>query len=155
MIKLIVTDCDGVLTPDYKWYNEAGELTKRFSTKDMTAVRAFEKLGVRTIVLSGDDRVNKKFCDMHRIEFHHSVHNKAKILEGIAHINCIPLRKIMFIGDDLMDIEAGVACGTFLCPEDAALDVKETAQRVVPVKGGGGVLTWIYGNLRDLFSEAK
>jgi YrbI family 3-deoxy-D-manno-octulosonate 8-phosphate phosphatase len=155
MIKLIVTDCDGVLTPDYKWYNEAGELTKRFSTKDMTIARVLEKLGVRIIVLSGDDRVNKKFCDMHRIEFFYSVHNKAKVLKGIAHVNCLPLRKIMFIGDDLMDLEAGVLSGVFVCPSDAAQAIKLNADETADVKGGEGVLVWVYENLRHLFPEEK
>ena len=159
MIKLIVTDCDGVLTPDHKWYTQAGELIKRFSTKDTTAIRYIEQAyHVPTIVLSGDDRVNAEFCALHRLEFVHAVHNKAESLKEISARHGVPLTSVLFIGDDLPDLEAGKLVqhhgGLFCCPQDASLVILQEAS-MIPVNGGDGVISRLYADRRHLFTERK
>jgi len=148
MIRLLITDCDGVLTPKYKWYTEDGKLIKRFVTRDMTAVRSFEQLhGVPTYVLSGDDRVNKKFCEMHRLGFAKSVTDKPVYVGGIAAKCNVQLCETVYIGDDVPDVEAGKLCGFFFAPQDADPYVLEHATSL-PINGGEGVIAVLYNYLK-------
>lgn len=153
MIKLLVTDCDGVLTPDYKWYTQSGDLIKRFSTKDMTAIRQLERLGVKTVVLSGDDRVNAKVCELHRLEFVHAIHNKDQMIEEIAKRHNVSLSEILYIGDDLPDISAGKRVGLFMCPHDAVKEVRTIVHKVLSIEGGNGVIPAALNEIRHLINH--
>jgi 3-deoxy-D-manno-octulosonate 8-phosphate phosphatase KdsC-like HAD superfamily phosphatase len=125
----------------------------------MTAVRAMERdYGVHVAVLSGDDRVNHRFCQMHRLPFYHAVHNKADVLRDIIQDRGCEYQETVFIGDDLLDLEAGLwlqgLAGLFLCPSDAAPDVLKHAS-VIRARGGAGVLTALYADRDYLFGDVK
>jgi len=155
MIRLVVTDCDGVLTSDRKTYTESGELHKQFSGRDTTVVRKLESLGVSVVVLSGDDRVNAKFCEMHRIPFVKSVYNKDIALMRIISDHAVEPEETLFIGDDLPDIAAGrwlkSVGGRFFCPVDAAMEV-QTEATALAAAGGRGVLSVLYADYKVLFT---
>ena len=64
-IKLVLTDCDGVLTDAGVYYGESGEIFKRFNIRDgMGVVRLRELVGVETGIVTGEtSRQNKALVD--------------------------------------------------------------------------------------------
>ena len=49
MIRLVITDCDGVLTDGRLHYGSDGEKLKVFNVKDGTAIKAIKAIKVHTI----------------------------------------------------------------------------------------------------------
>ncbi len=54
-IKLLLTDCDGVLTDGGVYYGENGEVLKKFNIRDGMGVERLRKLAnIETGIISGD-----------------------------------------------------------------------------------------------------
>ena len=52
----------------------------------------------------------------------------------------IALDNVVYIGDDLNDVEAVKMVGIGCCPADASLKVREVADYITKEKGGRGVI---------------
>src|SRR5215472_7377485 len=78
-IKLLILDCDGVLTDGRIIPLPGGEETKLFDAKDGHAIRMAARVGLKTAIISG----RKSFA----------VRARAKDL-GIAHLHELSLDKI-------------------------------------------------------------
>ena len=55
MIRIIISDCDGVLTDGKLYYGPDGEAMKVFNVKDGTAIKQLISSGIRFGVVSGRD----------------------------------------------------------------------------------------------------
>jgi 3-deoxy-D-manno-octulosonate 8-phosphate phosphatase (KDO 8-P phosphatase) len=53
MIRLIISDCDGVLTDGKLYYGAEGEVLKVFNVKDGTAIKALMAEGIKFGIVSG------------------------------------------------------------------------------------------------------
>ena len=53
-IKLLLTDCDGVLTDGGVYYGEGGEVLKRFNIRDGMGVGRLRAVGVDTGIVAGE-----------------------------------------------------------------------------------------------------
>ena len=53
MIRLIISDCDGVLTDGKLYYGAEGEVLKVFNVKDGTAIKALMGEGIKFGIVSG------------------------------------------------------------------------------------------------------
>ena len=140
-IKLILTDCDGVLTNNGVYYTQDGELMKRFSIRDgMGVERLRNVVGVATGIITGElsGSVSKR---AEKLQIKDKKHKLASIVEETG----INAEEIAYIGDDVNDLEIMQACGLTACPADAMFQVKEIADYTCKEKGG-------YGAFRD-FAE--
>ena len=54
-IKLVLTDCDGVLTDGGVYYGATGEALKRFSIRDGMGVERLRNAGIETGIVSGEE----------------------------------------------------------------------------------------------------
>ncbi|MDC7293599.1 N-acylneuraminate cytidylyltransferase [Butyrivibrio sp. DSM 10294] len=144
-IKMIVTDCDGCLTDGGMYYSENGDELKKFNTKDgMALVRAHEK-GIITGIITGEYReLNRRRAEKLRMDFIESgIKDKMAALKAVCDRFGIDLRNVLYIGDDINDIEPMKAAGVSACPKDAAKQVAIAADYISEVKGG-------YGAVRDI-----
>ena len=55
MIKLFISDVDGVLTDGSMYYSESGDEMKRFSTYDGMAFIILNKIGIKTAIITSED----------------------------------------------------------------------------------------------------
>lgn len=141
MIKLLLTDCDGVLTDGSVYYSEQGELLKRFHIRDGMGVERLRRLaGVETGVISGEQSMSlKRRAEKLSIEeCHLGVKEKAVAIQSISDRCGIPLNSLAYIGDDVNDLEVFALVGLSACPSDAMTVVKETVDVVCDLKGGKG-----------------
>lgn len=140
-IKLVLTDCDGVLTDTGTYYSAQGEEMKRFSIRDGMGTERLRKFcNVETGIVTGENSgiVSRRAEKLNITEVHLGVKDKARLVQEIAERLNLQLEEIAFIGDDTNDIEVMKIVGLTACPSDATNFVKELADIIVESKGGNG-----------------
>jgi 3-deoxy-D-manno-octulosonate 8-phosphate phosphatase (KDO 8-P phosphatase) len=140
-IKLLLTDCDGVLTDTGTYYSANGEEMKRFSIRDGMGTERLRKLcNIETGIVTGENSgiVSRRAEKLNITEVHLGIKNKVACVKEICERLDLQLEQIAFIGDDTNDIEVMKIVGLTACPYDATNFVKEIADIIVESKGGNG-----------------
>jgi YrbI family 3-deoxy-D-manno-octulosonate 8-phosphate phosphatase len=140
-IKLLLTDCDGVLTDGGVYYGEAGEELKKFNIRDGMAVERLRNFaGVTTGIITGElsPSVIKRAEKLKITELHLGVKDKPAVLKEIlSRLNLRP-EEVAFVGDDTNDLEVMKLIGLSVCPADAISFIREIADIVCESNGGNG-----------------
>jgi 3-deoxy-D-manno-octulosonate 8-phosphate phosphatase (KDO 8-P phosphatase) len=140
-IKLLLTDCDGVLTDAGVYYSEHGEEMKRFSMRDGMGVERLRKLAnVEVGIITGENSqpLARRAAKLQITELHLGCKDKLRTLRHIADSYQLRLAEIAFIGDDLNDEEVLRAVGLSACPADAMQEIKGIADYRCRNYGGHG-----------------
>jgi 3-deoxy-D-manno-octulosonate 8-phosphate phosphatase (KDO 8-P phosphatase) len=140
-IRLVLTDCDGVLTDAGVYYSSRGEEMKRFHIRDGMGVRLLvERAGITTGILTGElsESVRRRAEKLQISELHLDVSEKGKKVEEITSRLDLSFERVAFIGDDINDLSALKKVGLSACPADAVREVRETVDFVCQAKGGQG-----------------
>ncbi len=147
-IKLLITDCDGVLTDTGVYYSGNGEELKRFSIRDgMGAERLRKIAGVESGIMTGENSpiVARRAEKLKMEELHLGIKDKVGRMNEILERKSLSFEEIAYIGDDTNDVDVMKLVGLAACPADATKFAREVADVVVDSKGG-------YGAFRD-FAE--
>lgn len=152
-IKLVITDCDGVLTDGGMYYSEKGDELKKFNTKDGMGVQLLREIGIETIIITGEnvELVKRRAEKLGIKEIYMGIKNKAPLVKEIAEIHELGLGEIAYIGDDVNDLEAVEIVGLGCSVEDGMGKVRDAAKYVTQTKGGQGALR----EVAELILEAK
>ncbi|WP_026888256.1 acylneuraminate cytidylyltransferase [Clostridium beijerinckii] len=141
-IKMLITDSDGVLTDGGMYYSEKGDELKKFNTRDGMAFELLRENGIKTAIVTGEkvDMVKRR-ADKLKIDYVYlGAKDKLKIIREIADINNLELNEIVYIGDDINDLEAiqsvGFGCSVF----DGVEKVKQASNYITNAKGGSGAV---------------
>ena len=139
-VRLVLADCDGVLTDGTVLYSGRGEELTRFSRRDGMGVERLRAAGIETGVVSRDrsPATRRRAERLQLTEVHLGVTEKLAAIEEIAARRGLALEQVAFIGDDVQDLEALRAVGVSGCPRDAEPAVRETADYVASRRGGHG-----------------
>lgn len=140
-IKLLLTDCDGVLTDNGVYYTDEGEKMKRFSIRDGMGVERLRKLcGIETGIVTGEISPSvKKRADKLKIsELHLGIKDKAGVLAEIQERKTLQAEQVAYIGDDVNDLAIMQGVGFTACPADAMKQVSKQVDYVCETKGGHG-----------------
>jgi 3-deoxy-D-manno-octulosonate 8-phosphate phosphatase (KDO 8-P phosphatase) len=142
-IKLLLSDCDGVLTDTGVYYSERGEELKKFSIRDGMGVERLRKLvnietGIVTGELSGS--VKKRAEKLKIQELHLGTKDKVEVLKEILNRGKLKIENIAFIGDDMNDLEIMKVVGLSACPCDAMSEIKNISDYICKNRGGNGAL---------------
>ena len=140
-IKLLLTDCDGVLTDGGVYYGEAGEEFKKFDIRDGMGVERLRNFaGVTTGIITGElsPSLIKRAEKLKITELHLGVKDKpAAFKEILTRLELQP-EEVAYIGDDTNDLEVMKLAGVTACPADAIFFIKEVAGIICEAKGGQG-----------------
>lgn len=140
-IKLLLTDCDGVLTDGGVYYGEQGEVLKKFNIRDGMGVERLRKIvGVETGIITGELSlaVKRRAEKLQIVEFFWGIKDKPAVLREIMFRLKLKPENIAYIGDDVNDIDTLKMVGMAACPADAISFVKDVAHYVCQAKGGEG-----------------
>jgi YrbI family 3-deoxy-D-manno-octulosonate 8-phosphate phosphatase len=140
-IKLLLTDCDGVLTDAGVYYGENGEVLKKFNIRDGMGVERLRKLAnIETGIITGElsPSVAKRAEKLKITELHLGIKDKVLVLEQIMRSKNLLSENIAYIGDDVNDIEIMQKVGLTACPADAISFTKNVAHYLCETKGGEG-----------------
>jgi 3-deoxy-D-manno-octulosonate 8-phosphate phosphatase (KDO 8-P phosphatase) len=140
-IKLLLTDCDGVLTDTGVYYGAEGEVLKRFSIRDGMGVERLLKIcNVETGIITGEisPSVAKRAEKLNITELHLGVKNKTERLEAILSRKNLKPEEIAYIGDDVNDLEVLRVVGLAACPADAMDLIQHAIHFKCTNSGGNG-----------------
>lgn len=141
-IRLVLTDCDGVLTDSGVYYSETGAVMKRFHIRDGMAVERLRALGgIETGIVTGEQTASVRFRAKKLAieELHQNAQDKKKVVSELCERRGIELAQIAYIGDDVNDLEVLQMVGLSACPQDAEAEVKKVVDLVLSRRGGQGV----------------
>jgi 3-deoxy-D-manno-octulosonate 8-phosphate phosphatase (KDO 8-P phosphatase) len=140
-IKLIVLDFDGVLTNNKVLLNEHGEEFVSCSRGDGLAFDALKKLKVKTIILSTEkNKVVSSRAKKLQVDAIQNISNKKDKLSELINKYQLSKDEVMFVGNDINDINAMSLCGLTFCPSDSHELVKQVAKVVLEAKGGDEIM---------------
>lgn len=142
-IKLLLTDCDGVMTDGGVFYGENGEVMKRFNIRDGMGVERLRNLaGVETGFITGElsPSVARRAEKLKINELHLGIKDKPVVLREILERKQLDASEIAYIGDDTNDVEVMQMVGLAACPADATRFAKQVAHYICETNGGYGCL---------------
>ena len=141
-IKLLLMDCDGVLTDGRVWLFDSGEEQKGFHTRDGLGLELWHRAGLKSGIISGrtSSAVERRANGLRMSYVLQGVDDKrqafADILEGAG----VTFDEVAFIGDDLNDIPLILESGFGVAVADAAPEAREQAHYVTKLSGGQGAV---------------
>jgi len=140
-IKLIVYDFDGVMTDNTVIVDEDGKESVVCSRADGLAVAKIKELGIPQVIISSEENkvVVARAAKLKMPVIHGVADKKAVTLAYCAEQGGDPA-EVVYIGNDVNDLEAMLAVGWPVCPKDACREVRQIAKIVLPVDGGKGVV---------------
>jgi N-acylneuraminate cytidylyltransferase len=141
-IKVIVTDVDGVLTDGGMYYSKNGEELKKFNTRDGMAFELLKKNNLKSVIITKE---NSKIVEKraHKIKtdlVFLGIQKKELELPKICKKLSISNDEILYVGDDINDLEVMKLVGFSACPNDAVDEIKKNSDYISPFNGGTGVV---------------
>ncbi len=138
----MATDVDGVLTDAGMYYTETGDELKKFNTRDGMGIKLLQKAGLITAIVTQENTklVARRAEKLAIPELHQGVTDKLSRLRDITVRLGITLKQVVYIGDDVNDLEALKAVGFSAAPADAIVPVLKAVRYVCRKKGGEGAV---------------
>lgn len=140
-ISLIVYDFDGVMTDNSVILSEDGKESVVVNRSDGLAVSILRDMGLQQIILSKETNsvvsVRAKKLNLPVLQ---GIDNKEFILQQYCEEKKIPINKVVFIGNDINDVNLMRIAGFPLCPKDAYPEASAVAKFIIPASGGKGVI---------------
>ena len=151
-IRLLVLDCDGVLTDGSLYFTERGEEIKVFNVRDGYGLVQWHRAGFRSAIISGRNSrvVDARARDL-GIEFViQGREDKVSAFHELAIISGITAAETAFVGDDTLDIPLMQLAGIGFTVADAHSEVIAAADYVTVGNGGRGAVREIVDLLLGL-----
>ncbi|MFN8153344.1 MAG: HAD hydrolase family protein [Bacteroidia bacterium] len=147
-IRCFVFDIDGVMTDGSLLIQEDGTMLRTMNIKDGYALQLAAKKGYFIFVISGStpEGVKVRLSRLGIDEVHIGIDNKLAKLENLIMKYKIGFDQMVYMGDDMPDLEVMQKCLLRTCPADAIHQVKEICQYVSQKPGGQGCV-------RDLIEQ--
>lgn len=144
-IELIIYDFDGVMTDNRVMVDQNGVESVMVSRGDGYGVTNITKLGIKQIIVSTEvNPVVARRAEKLKIDVIHGVEDKKTIVSNYLKDNGYDKDKVMFIGNDLNDIEAMSVVGLKGAPKDAEEEILEYVDWISGKNGGYGVIRELY-----------
>ena len=140
-ISLIVYDFDGVMTDNKVYIDQDGKEMVQVNRADGLGISILAKHGFEQIILSTEENiVVQKRADKLGIHCISAVDDKLRELKTYCKKREIYLENVLYIGNDVNDLESMKAVGWPLCPCDAHKSIRDISKFVMTTSGGNGVI---------------
>ena len=141
-VALLVMDFDGVLTDDRVWVDGDGNEMVAASRGDGLGLERLRQLtDIQVMVISKEtNRVVAARCKKLDIPLIQSVNDKPKTLEAVFKQRGIPTGEVIYMGNDLNDLDCFPMVGFSIVPGSALPEIKRKADFVLQKNGGFGAV---------------
>jgi len=141
-ITTFVFDVDGVFTNGEIFYHPNGETIRSYNAKDGYAVKEAVDKGYKIAVITrGDSNLVKDvFSSIGVFDVFLAVMDKASVLDSFLTKNNINYNEVLYMGDDIPDLECIKMVGIGTCPRDAVREIRNIADYVSTFEGGKGAV---------------
>jgi 3-deoxy-D-manno-octulosonate 8-phosphate phosphatase (KDO 8-P phosphatase) len=147
-IRAIIFDLDGVLSASTISLGVDGSPLRTVNIKDGYAIQLAMKMGLRIAILSGCkiEAVRHRYEGLGMEDIFLGAAVKIQIYEQFLQKYGLKDEEVMFMGDDIPDLEVMRRVGCPVCPADACPEIKSVSLYVSQQKGG-------YGCGRDVIEQ--
>lgn len=139
-ITTFIFDVDGVLTDGSVIVSETGKQSRAFNIKDGYALQLAVKCGYNVCAISG----SRSKSAIHRLnslgitDVFVGAHMKVEKFKVYLEERRINAANVLYMGDDIPDVEVIQLAGLPVCPADAVEEIKAVCEYVSPYPGGKG-----------------
>lgn len=139
-IKALAFDVDGVLSCDVMPLHPGGEPMRTVNVKDGYAMQLAVKQGLRIAIITGGktEAVYKRFASLGVSDIYMGSSIKIDDYRNFRDKYGLKDEEILYMGDDIPDLDVLKECGLPCCPKDAIYEVKEIAGYISHCAGGYG-----------------
>ena len=147
-IKAVIFDVDGVLSAQTILMDADGEPMRTINIQDGYAIQLAVKMGLRIVIITGGrtPNVEKRYNYLGVTDIYMKCAVKILTYEDLLKKYDLTDDQIMYMGDDIPDLQIMQRCGCPCCPADAAQEVKDVSVYISQRKGG-------YGCARDVIEQ--
>ncbi len=141
-VKAIVLDVDGVMTDGGIIPTPDGDFIRRYYAKDGYAMASALREGIKICIISG----GRGRMLEHRLQMlgvtamYLDCMDKVAALKEFIESNGLDAEEVIYMGDDIPDLECMRCVGIPVCPSDAAMEVVEASRYVSEYEGGRGAV---------------
>lgn len=141
-IKLVLMDCDGVLTDGRIMLSSDSDEQKSFHTRDGHGIVLLHRAGIKTGIISGrtSSLLERRALELGMNILRQGTWNKTKDFEEVLQEANIKEDETAFIGDDVTDIPLMLRVGLAVAVADAVEETKDAAHYVTTLNGGFGAV---------------
>lgn len=139
-VRAVIFDVDGVLSAETITLASDGEPLRTVNIKDGYAIQLAVKMGLRIVILTGgkSEAVRLRYERLGVQNIYMSCGVKIQTYEAFKAEYGLKDEEIVYMGDDVPDLEIMRRVGCPVCPKDACPDVKAVSLYVSQLPGGHG-----------------
>jgi 3-deoxy-D-manno-octulosonate 8-phosphate phosphatase (KDO 8-P phosphatase) len=141
-IKLLLLDCDGVLTDGRLWLIGDDEEQKSFNTKDGLGLELLHRAGLKSGIITGRSaKALERRARELGVEFlRQGDEDKVVAFGALLMLAGVNEDQVAFVGDDLPDIPLMQRSELAIAVADAVEEVRSIAHYVTRANGGRGAV---------------
>ena len=141
-IRLLLLDCDGVLTDGRITLREGGDEEKSFHTRDGHGLVLLHRAGLQSGIISGrtSSLVERRARELGMKYVRQGTWDKVRDFEELLGEAGLGEGEVAFVGDDLTDVPLMMRCGLAVAVADATKETRATAHYVTKLPGGHGAV---------------
>jgi 3-deoxy-D-manno-octulosonate 8-phosphate phosphatase (KDO 8-P phosphatase) len=141
-VRLLLLDCDGVLTDGRITPVEGGEELKSFNTRDGHGLVMLHRAGLRSGIISGRKSrlVELRAADLGVSFVRQGALDKVEAFESLLGEAGVEPSHAAYVGDDVVDIPLMRRCALAVAVADATEDTRAAAHYVTRLPGGCGAV---------------
>ena len=142
MLKIVITDIDGVLTDGRVLLDAAGNEQKTFHFHDLDAAFLMRSQGLLFAMVTAEDKpVTLVFRDYFQPDFFlNNAKRKGEAVSRLLQEQGISTDEALYLGDGMLDLPAFQIVKYTFCPADSISDIKALASHQGALPGGHGCL---------------
>jgi 3-deoxy-D-manno-octulosonate 8-phosphate phosphatase (KDO 8-P phosphatase) len=147
-IRAIIFDVDGVLSAETITLAANGEPLRTVNIKDGYAIQLAVKMGLRIVIMTGGntEAIRMRYERLGVEDLFMGCSVKIKTYEAFLEKYGLKDAEVMYMGDDIPDLEIMRRVGCPVCPKDACPEVQDASVYISHFKGG-------YGCGRDVIEQ--
>lgn len=137
-IKALVFDIDGVFTNSQMLVTEAGELLRQVNTRDGYAVKRAHRAGLKVCVITGGSSEGMviRLQKLGVTDIFYGIQDKLPVFKEWVKKQELDPEEVLYMGDDIPDLEVMRFAGFACCPYDAVPEIREISDYISPNSGG-------------------
>lgn len=139
-IRAIIFDVDGVLSRETITLPADGVPNRTVNIKDGYALQLAMKMGLRIAIMTGAnvEAIRVRYQGLGLQDIFMACAVKIKTYEAFCEKYQLTDDEVMYMGDDIPDLEVMRRVGCPVCPKDACSEVREASVYVSDRRGGEG-----------------
>ncbi len=139
-IRAIIFDVDGVLSRQTISLGPDGVPLRTVNIKDGYAIQLAVKLGLRLAIMTGAaiDAIHRRYKGLGMEDIYTGCSVKIKTYEQFTEKYGLKDEEVMYMGDDVPDLQVLRRVGCPVCPRDACVEVQQTSIYISHLNGGEG-----------------